>query len=368
MLIKDAVSKFRVVGGIVRNRVDNVLSGPHKSLLISSDSSGWVLDEEAKALVGVCGKHGINARIGPAAGRTNACIYYTSQFVLNDPEIYLSGRGNRYSVAYFHGGPGDAGFEELFSSLVNLKNDLVKVVVSNTRIEACCVDAGFEPGQIARIPIGLNMSWFSQATDSSRTAMRNRLGIPGDAFVVGSFQKDGVGWGEGAEPKLIKGPDIFIKTLKRVKNSIPGLHVLLSGPSRGYVKNELSSAGIPCAHTLTARARDVAPLYHALDAYLVASRVEGGPKAILESMASGVPLVTTRVGQAVDLVLHGKNGWMADVEDVDGLADGIMKAYNDRAYFYDMRQVAKATAANEDHMAQADRWKKLFLKGYIDGA
>ncbi len=368
MLIKNAISKFRSVAGIARNRVDNVLSEPYKSLLISSDSSGWVLDEEAKALVGICGKHGIDARIGPTSGRMNACIYYTSQFVLNDPEIYLSGRGNRYSVAYFHGGPGDTGFEELFSSLVNRKSDLAKVVVSNTRIEACCIEAGFEPGQIARIPIGLNMNWFSPATDSSRTAVRSRLGIPRDAFVVGSFQKDGVGWGEGSEPKLIKGPDIFVKTLKRVKSSIAGLHVLLSGPSRGYVKNELSSASIPYTHTLTAKARDVAPLYHALDVYLVASRVEGGPKAILESMASGVALVTTRVGQAVDLVRHGENGWMVDVEDVGGLADGIMKAYNDKAYFYDMKQVAEATAANEDNMAQADRWNKLFFKGYIDGA
>ena len=56
---------------------------------------------------------------------------------------------------------------------------------------------------------------------------------------------------------------------------------------------------------------------------MVASRDEGGPRAVLESMATGVPLVTTRVGQAADLVEHGVNGWMVDVEAVEALAASI---------------------------------------------
>jgi glycosyltransferase involved in cell wall biosynthesis len=39
-----------------------------------------------------------------------------------------------------------------------------------------------------------------------------------------------------------------------------------------------------------------------MDIYIVTGWHEGGPKAVLESMAAGVPLVTTRVGQAMDLV------------------------------------------------------------------
>ena len=58
--------------------------------------------------------------------------------------------------------------------------------------------------------------------------------------------------------------------------------------------------------------------YEAIDVCLVTSRDEGGPRAVLEAMATGIPLVTTRVGQASDLVRHGENGWLVDVEDVDG--------------------------------------------------
>ena len=59
--------------------------------------------------------------------------------------------------------------------------------------------------------------------------------------------------------------------------------VLLSGPSRGYVRRRLEAAGIPHAHTNAASYRDIPALYHALDLYIVASRQEGGPKAISQT-------------------------------------------------------------------------------------
>jgi glycosyltransferase involved in cell wall biosynthesis len=42
--------------------------------------------------------------------------------------------------------------------------------------------------------------------------------------------------------------------------------------------------------------------YHALDLYLITSREEGGPKGLVESISSSVPVVSTRVGMAVDLL------------------------------------------------------------------
>ena len=97
--------------------------------------------------------------------------------------------------------------------------------------------------------------------------------------------------------------------------------MLLTGPARGYVRRELERLGIPYRH-VSARSRDeLARAYHALDVYLVASRQEGGPKAVLEAMAAGVPLVSTRVGQAQELVEHGIDGWLVDVEDAEGLAE-----------------------------------------------
>ena len=66
---------------------------------------------------------------------------------------------------------------------------------------------------------------------------------------------------------------------------------------------------------------DLIELYHALDLYLMTSREEGGPMALMESMASGVPVVATSVGMAPDLIVDGVTGGLAASEDVEGLVD-----------------------------------------------
>ena len=68
-------------------------------------------------------------------------------------------------------------------------------------------------------------------------------GIKKNEIVIGSFQKDGQGWAEGYIPKLIKGPDLFVKSVEIISKEVP-IVVLLTGPARGYVKKELSKRKI----------------------------------------------------------------------------------------------------------------------------
>jgi glycosyltransferase involved in cell wall biosynthesis len=83
--------------------------------------------------------------------------------------------------------------------------------------------------------------------------------------------------------------------------------------------------GIPYLYQGWVSYKEMAPLYFACDAYLIASREEGGPAAVLECMATGTPLVSTRVGMAVDVIRHGENGFLAEIEDVDSLAGHLLE-------------------------------------------
>jgi glycosyltransferase involved in cell wall biosynthesis len=103
------------------------------------------------------------------------------------------------------------------------------------------------------------------------------------------------------------------------------LFVLLTGPARGFVKQGLMAAEIPFRHDVLADANELPDYYRALDLYVVTSREEGGPKALPESMASGVPLVTTRVGMAPDMIEDGKNGFLCEVEDVVALTERALE-------------------------------------------
>jgi len=112
--------------------------------------------------------------------------------------------------------------------------------------------------------------------------------------------------------------------MKRLNEKYP-VFVLLSGPARGYVKKRLQSSGIPFKHLYLRNYPDIAKLYRAIDFYLVTSRAEGGPKALLESFASGVPLVSTDVGMVHDIGENGYNAMVSRIDDIEGLTHNCQR-------------------------------------------
>ena len=247
-------------------------------------------------------------------------IFHLSQFtvLLHDFEK----RQNRLGFAYFHGRPGTPGmpeFDMCFETMRRRHAEIDRVQVTNRMMEELILETGISAAKLHRIPIGIDTAAFRPRTPASRAAARRALGLPESAFVLGSFQKDGVGWGDGLEPKLIKGPDVLLGVASRLRERVPEIVFLLTGPSRGYVRAGLEQLGVPCRHVLLPDIDAVAQAYEAIDLCMVTSRDEGGPRAVLEAMATGVPLVTTAVGQALELVRHEENGWMVEVEDIEGL-------------------------------------------------
>ena len=93
-----------------------------------------------------------------------------------------------------------------------------------------------------------------------------------------------------------------------------------------------------------------------MDLYIVASRVEGGPLALLETMATGVPLVSTNVGMVPDVIEHGKEGYICDINDVDAIYQNTIRLIDDPAKY---EQIVK----NAFHKVQEYSWQKI-IKQY----
>ena len=70
------------------------------------------------------------------------------------------------------------------------------------------------------IPIPVNTKIYFPINEYEIANIKRELKIKADSLVIGSFQKDGIGWSENAPPKLIKGPDIFIETLLLIKERL----------------------------------------------------------------------------------------------------------------------------------------------------
>ncbi len=340
---------------------------PYTRIFFVRDKAGWVLDHEANELTKLMQKLGI--RQGPSRWSDFArkqSLFYTSQFFLLFDMWYKS--NNRIAVAYFHGRPGTgvSEFDRLYDNVRKNHELIDRIQVSHSEMHNIILESGIMPKKVFRIPIGINLSFFPFQKSETKRAARLKYGIPETAMVVGSFLKDGVGWGEGLEPKMIKGPDIFLRTVERLKERISDIFVLLSGPARGYVKKGVERLGVPYKHLLLKDYAEIGSLYQAVDLCLVTSRQEGGPKAILESMASGVPLVTTRVGQAMDLVQHGKNGFMVDVEDVEGLAHWSKWVLEHPSDMESILAEGRKTAEENAYDRQLPLWS-AFMQGFVEG-
>ena len=293
------------------------------------DNAGWSIDWDGAYIT-----KNTNLILGRRVAKTSKGFRHLRNQVVHFGTLgSYSGGGyachvsNRVVATVFHGDhdTDNAGVRQQIGQLSQHLDRPDYFVTASSIMAERLARWGVDEGRLRRIPLGVDLETFSMLPESKRRALREHLGIPSNAVCIGSFQKDGNGWGEGLEPKLMKGPDIFVEAVCRLADSYP-VFVLLTGPARGYVKSRLSEHGIPYRHVYVSDYGRICEYYNCLDLYLVTSREEGGPKALTESMATGVPLVSTRVGMAPDMIEHGVNGWLADVEDTEGIVECAAQA------------------------------------------
>lgn len=246
----------------------------------------------------------------------NSIIHYGSVNIFLKKNFRVPHRSNKVIVSIYHVNEGD----QRLGNIIEIDNYVHKWVTASTLTEKKLIEFGISPNKIQILPLGIDFKDFMRiGLNYNKSKVLSKYSIPKGKLLIGSFQKDGNGWEGGDSPKLIKGPDILCDVLEKLKLKID-FCVVLTGPSRGYVKNRLRNSGIEFIHNELKDRNQIIELFHALDLYLITSRVEGGPYAVLESFASKTLLVTTKVGIANDLVVNHKNGVIVEKFDSNEIA------------------------------------------------
>lgn len=257
----------------------------------------------------------INSELSNKYYAKNKIIHYCNQSkIFNGKEFVNLKKSNKFVITWFHIIPNDKLIK--YIPILNRKIDCLVTPSPITRNKL--IELGFNENKIVVIPFGVDLSHFKRYNEFKKEKIKEKFKLPKNKIIIGSFQKDGVGWGEGMEPKLVKGPDIFCEVVRKLKNKYD-IHIFLTGPARGYVKNKLKEYQIPYTHIFLENYLDIVDCYNTLDLYLVTSRAEGGPKALLECMATGVPLVTTNVGMVPYLIKNEINALKTDINNIDKL-------------------------------------------------
>lgn len=353
-----------------RSLFNNVASSigkkPHSILYYVIESANWSIKWDGKYITkSLHNQKLLSARTTITyKGIRNQIIHFGSRNLFLSSAWKDIDPSNTIIFTWFHGTESDKGPGNLamIAALPEASTKADIVHTSCTISKENLIRWGVPEDKIVVICLGVDLNIFKPVAEVQKDAVRNELGLPWDKVIIGSFQKDGVGWGEGLEPKWVKGPDIFVRVIDKLKTEYD-IFVLLTGPARGYVKKELTRIGVPYKHCFLKNYLEIPKYYNALDLYLVTSRAEGGPKAIVEAMATGVPIVSTKVGMAPDIIKEGHNGLLAEIEDIDTLAEKAGRLITDRALANRLSNNALNTVTNYswENIAK-EYYKKIYSK------
>ncbi len=139
-----------------------------------------------------------------------------------------------------------------------------------------------------------------------------------------------------------------VRIFSRVAPKVPARLVLVGdGPDRPEVAGEAEALGVAERVTFLGKLDSVAELLACADLFLLPSETESFGLVALEAMASGVPVVATRVGGLPEVVTDGETGVLAPVEALDEMAGAAVDILRDPERWDAMSRAARERAREE---------------------
>ncbi len=125
-----------------------------------------------------------------------------------------------------------------------------------------------------------------------------------------------------------KGHAKLIDAFARVSGMLPEaeLRIAGGGPLHDSVKEQISRLGLDRCVRLEGQTSDVGGFLRDLDVFVFSSINEGLPLVILEAMAMGLPIVSTRVGGVPEVAPEGDVAWFCPIGDSEALASAMCEA------------------------------------------
>jgi glycosyltransferase involved in cell wall biosynthesis len=197
------------------------------------------------------------------------------------------------------------------------------------------------PEKLAVIENGIDVEKFGAASAARREA-RESLGIPADAWVVGSVGR--------LAPE--KDYPLLVRAVAPLLGPAARLIIVGDGVEAGTIRAEVAARGVE-PYVLLPGARDDVPRYlAALDVFALSSRMEGLPLVALEAMAAGRPVVATAVGGLPGLIEDGVSGFLVPSGDEETMRRKLATLRDDPAQASALAARGQARA-RERHSGEA---------------
>ncbi|MBK8032081.1 MAG: glycosyltransferase family 4 protein [Chloroflexi bacterium] len=170
--------------------------------------------------------------------------------------------------------------------------------------------------RITVLPLGLDLEAFARVPRQSGD-FRSAHSIAPDVPLIGIVGR--------LVP--IKNHELFLQAAVKVRERLPNacFAIIGDGELRAELEATTARLGLTDCVRFVGWVREVAPVYSDLDALVISSRNEGTPVSVIEALSARCPVVTTAVGGLPDLLDQGALGTLVPTEDVNALADAIVR-------------------------------------------
>lgn len=231
-----------------------------------------------------------------------------------------------------------------------------------------CKSQGIVDDVVAREPIdGWKMRVVYNGLDTSRygpaagdpAAVRESLGIPKSAPVIGMV----------ANLWAYKGHADMLDAAASLVRDYPNLRLLFVGRDEGMgpeLQEKARRLGIERTMILTGERRDIPALMRAMDILVSASHEEGFSNVLLEGMASGLPVVATRVGGNPEAVVHEETGFIVPPREPRELARALRPLLENPDLARQMGAAGRRRAAERFSREAMVEGMKLFYAEALD--
>lgn len=310
-------------------------------VLLIPDRIQWILGTIAKEI----------AKWNPELDLTIISEAYINSHI-DDPRCFL----NSFDVVHFlgellYGRYGDGVHSTTISSIHHVTDwEMVKgnvladmVVVGSREWEKCLISKGVPEAKVFLMPYGVDTDVFVPLSPKKRRKLRRRIGLSEESIAVGFFANSSYSTGKDR-----KGTDILLEAFRVLRGrSDKEIVLILAGIGWERFEQTFLEYGIPHFHfDFVLNHEDMSQKYGILDFYLITSRIEGGPVTLLEAMSCGVPVITTPVGMAIDVVRDVYNGIMIPKEDPEAVAGKLIELMENPELAFSIANNARDTMVN----------------------
>ena len=155
----------------------------------------------------------------------------------------------------------------------------------------------------------------------------------------------------------VKNQALMLRAVNKLALKRPSLRLVFvgDGPERKRLEALAEALGLPGRVVFAGDRPDVNELLCAADCFLLSSDHEGAPKALLEAMASSLPIVSTAVGGVPDMIGHGHSGLLAPRGDHAALAARLAQVLDDPALANALGRAARREAERRFSLDQMAR-------------